>query len=116
MKAKETLKNDESAIMIFTDGRNLTLNKNGTSASGVWRINKNLSVDKVIVYFRDKSENINKIYVGDYAGIIPSEVRGLEHRFAVEFNNIVFVGETDENWNGFTDTKQGAVSPIKYVR
>lgn len=116
MKAKQTLRNNESAIMIFTDGRNLTLNENGTSESGVWRINKNLYVDKVIVYFRDKSKNTNKIYVGDYAGLIPSKVKGLEHRFAVEFNNTEFAGETHENWNGFTDTKQGAVSPIKYVR
>lgn len=116
MKAKEILKNNETAVMIFTDGRNLTINKDGSGKSGVWVINKSLSVEKVIVYFRNKLRNVNEIYIGNFVGLSPSEELGYENRHIVEFNKMNFAGMTKENWNGFTYTKQGAVSPIKYIR
>jgi hypothetical protein len=116
MKAKETLKNNETAIIIFTDGRGLTINEDGTSESGVWIINKNASADKVIVYFRNKEKNTNEIYLGNFIQLLPSTEKGYENRFVVEFGDVNFVGTTDSNWNEFTDTKRGAVSPIKYIR
>lgn len=116
MKAQEILENDETAVVIFTDGLNLNISADGMSASGVWRIDKNLSVDKVIIYLRNKSKKVNEIYIGDFVELTPSQVKGYENRLAVEFNNAVCAGETDENWNGFTSTKRGAVSPVKYIR
>ena len=73
MKAKEIVKNSETAIMIFTDGRGLTLNKDGTGKSGVWKINKKNSVEKVIIYFRNLSKNVNEIYLGDFIQLMPSQ-------------------------------------------
>lgn len=116
MKAKELLKTGETALVIFTDGRNLQINKGGArSASGVWRVDKNLSVDRVIVYLRNKSKNLNEIYIGDFAGLSPSQVENLENRFVVEFDNAELAGETEENWNGFTNAKRGASLPLRYI-
>jgi hypothetical protein len=115
MKAADILKPNETAILVFTDGRNLVIDPSGTSESGVWVIKKNLSVEKVIIYFRNKSKNVNEIYLGDFTGLIPSKIKDLEHRFVVKFENNEFKGTTDENWNGFTGAKRGAVNPIRYI-
>ena len=115
MKAKNLLKSGETAIAIFTDGRNLEIKFGGKSISGVWRIDRKLEADKVIIYLRNKEKGINEIYIGDFSGIVPSTVKGLEHRFSVEFTNVEFVGETYENWNGFADTKRGSANPIRKI-
>lgn len=116
MKAKEILKNSETAIMIFTDGRGLTINEDGTGESGVWRINKNNLVERVIIYFRNNSKNANEIYLGDFIQFLPSQEKGYENRFVVEFSGMKFVGTISANWNEFTETKQGSINPIKYIR
>ena len=116
MKAKEIIKNKETAVMIFTDGKNLEINSDGKGKSGVWRINKNASVEKVLIYFRNKSKNVNEIYLGNFIQLIPSTEKDYANRFAVKFDDMKFVGFTKLNWNEFTDTKQGAVSPVKYIR
>ncbi|HEX9963305.1 MAG TPA: hypothetical protein VGB00_20405 [Pyrinomonadaceae bacterium] len=116
MKATELLKNNETAIMIFTDGRGLKINKDETGKSGVWKINKNISVEKVIIYFRDKSRNVNEIYRGDFIQLLPSDEKELPNRSVVEFNNMKFAGTTTSNWNEFTETRRGMTNPIRYTR
>jgi|SRR5215203_146203 len=116
MKAKDLLKDNETALAIFTDGRNLKINEGGTSTSGVWRISRNLDVDKIIIYQRNKAKNVNEIYIGDFNNLLPSNEKGLEHRFVVEFNNTEFLGDTTENWNGFTNTKRGFAYPTKKIK
>ena len=59
MKAKELLKNGETAIVIFTDGLNLEIDTRTTSQSGVWRVNKKLSFDKVIILGLTQLEGAN---------------------------------------------------------
>lgn len=115
MKAKDIIEDNETALAIFTDGRNLKINVGGKSISGVWRISNNLDVDKIIIYFRNKEKAINEIYIGDFNNLLPSNEKGLEYRFAVEFINTKFVGQTMENWNGFTETKRGSVNPTKKI-
>jgi hypothetical protein len=114
MNAKKLLNNEQSAIAIFTDGRSLTINADGTGNSGVWKTRKDLIKDKVIIYFRNPSTNKNEIYVGDFCNLKASDIEGLEHRFYVVFNNLNLVGETDNNWYEFVGTKKGNVNPIKY--
>lgn len=116
MKAKEIINSNETAIMIFTDGRNLNINNDETGTSGVWRINKKTTVDKVVVYCRNKTLNKNEIYLGDFTRLLPSNEKDLPNRSVVQFTGMKFVGYTGSNWNEFTNTKQGSVSPIKYIR
>lgn len=114
MKANDIVKTNETAMMIFTDGRNLTMKEDGTGSSGVWRINRNAAPDKVIVYHRNG--NRNEIYLGDFVQLSPSNEIRFPGRLVVEFVNLEFVGTTALNWNEFTDTKHGSVSPVKYIR
>lgn len=102
--------------MIFTDGRGLKINKDGTGKSGVWKINKNISVEKVIIYLRNQSKNVNEIYLGDFIQLLPSDEKELPNRSVVEFRDMEFVGETNSNWNEFTETRRGATNPIRYIR
>lgn len=97
MKAKDLLKKNETALAIFTNGLNLELDEGGKSISGVWKINDSLDVDKIIIYLRDKEKVANTIFIGDFNKLLPSKVKGLEHRFAVEFINTKSAGETAEN-------------------
>jgi hypothetical protein len=115
VKAKDLLKKNETALAIFTDGRNLKINEGGNSVSGVWRLSNKLDVDKIIIYFRNKEKGVNEIYFGDFSTLLPSNEKGLEHRFAVKFSNTEFAGQTTENWNGFTNTKRGSVNPTKKI-
>lgn len=39
----------------------------------------------------------------------------ISERFAVKMSDVKCVGRTDENWNGFTETKKGATNPVQYV-
>ncbi len=116
MKAKEMVDLGHTAMMIFTDGRNLIINNDGTGSSGVWRINKNSTPDKVIVYFRNREKDQNEIYIGDFVQLLPSTEKAYPNRFVVEFVDMKFKGFTDLNWNEFTGTSQGAVSPVKYIK
>ena len=116
MNAQDILKKNETAVMIFTDGRGLNINKNGDGTSGVWKIGQNAKVDKVIIYFRNREKNTNEIYLGDFVQLLPSTEKDYLDRKVVEFTNMNFAGLTDSNWNEFTNTRRGAVSPIKYIR
>lgn len=116
MKAKDILEEEETAVVIFTDGLNLVINDDGSGESGVWVVKKNLSVEKVIIYLKNKTENINKVYLGDFSHLESSEVKDLEHRFIIVFNNLELKGTTEETWNGFTNSNQGAVNPIRYIK
>jgi hypothetical protein len=116
IKARESLKNNETAIIIFTDGRGLEIDDSGSGTSGVWVIGKNAFADKVIIYKRDKGKKTNKIYRGNFVQLLPSNEKDYENRFVVEFDSMEYLGETNSNWNEFTETKRGAVSPIKYIR
>lgn len=116
MKAREILQPDERAVAIFTDGRNLEINPDGTGKSGVWVMAKDLTVDSVIIYFRNKPKNVNEIYLGTFSNLSPSMIKDLENRFVVEFTGTKFIGFTNENWNEFTETNRGANNPIKYIK
>lgn len=116
MKAKDVLKTGETAMMIFTDGRNLTITPDGRGTSGVWRINKNIAPDRVIVYFRNGDRQKNEIYLGDFVQLLPSTEKAYPNRSVVEFMNMKSVGFTDSNWNEFTDTKRGSIAPVKYIK
>lgn len=114
MKAKDTIKENETAIILFTDGLNLTINKeDGTASSGNWVMEDDLSFDKVIIFKKDRERNQNLVYVATPVEIVPGEGIG---RFVIKMSGIKCVGRTDENWNEFTGTKKGATNPVQYIR
>jgi len=114
MKAKDAIKENETAVILFTDGLNLKIDKeNGTATSGNWVMDNNSSFNKVIIFRKDRVRNQNLVYVGSPVEIVPGEGEG---RFVIKMVDFKCVGRTDETWNGFTETKKGATNPVQYIR
>lgn len=59
MKAQAYLQPDETAVVVFTKGRNLRLRDDGTGTTGDWVVRGDLNVDKVIVYHRKEEPDVN---------------------------------------------------------
>jgi hypothetical protein len=112
MKARDLIEAGESAVAIFTRGKQFVLRQDGTGYTGNWVIKPKKKVDKVIIYKRDSSGNNHEVFVGTLVEIIDSEEEG---RRQVNMSDIRPAGTTDDNWNEFTETKPGAVNPIKYI-
>lgn len=112
MIAKNIIEDDESAVVIFTDGRNLKTFDGGFATTGNWVIDNNLAVDRAIIYKRSRAERQAEIYLGTPLDVYPSgEIR----RYVIRLADFSFVGTTDCNWNEFTESKKGATNPIKYI-
>jgi len=112
MIAKNIIEDDESAIVIFTDGRGLKIFDGGFAITGDWLIDRNLAVDKAIIYKRDKEKNLTEIFLGKPMDVFPSKTN---RRFVVRLSDVSFVGTTENNWHEFTESKKGATNPIKYI-
>ena len=112
MIAKNIIEDDESAIVIFTDGTNLKIFDGGFATTGNWVIDKNLAVDKAIIYKRDKVNNRSEVFLGKPFDVFPSKML---RRYIVRLSDVSFVGTTENNWHEFTQSKKGATNPIKYI-
>ncbi len=113
MNAREVIKAGESAVALFTRGAHFVLHQDGSGYTGNWVIDSNRRVDKIIIYQRDTKDNQHKVYVGEPVEIIESGEKG---RRQIKMADVRFVGTTTCNWNDFTETKHGAINPIKYIR
>jgi len=113
MIAKSILKDDESAVVIFTDGKGLKIFDGGFAITGDWVVDKNLAVDKAIIYKRDKLNNRTDVFLGKPMDVFPS--KNLKKRYVIRLFDVSFVGTTDNNWCEFTESKRGATNPVKYI-
>lgn len=112
MIAKNIVEDDESAIVIFTDGTNLKIFDGGFATTGNWVIDRDLVVDKAIIYKRDKVNNRNEVFLAKPIDVFPSEQF---RRYVVRLFDFSYVGITDNNWHEFTQSKKGATNPVKYI-
>jgi len=109
MKARVLINDDESAVVIFTDGTHFHFEADGKGTTGYWVISPNHEVDKVVIYQRGESAEVNDVYVATYAGVVPSPIEG---RYTVNLKDVRHVGTTDANWHEFAE---GGQNPIRYV-
>jgi len=112
MIAKNILEDDESAVVIFTDGKGWKVFDGGFAMTGDWVIDQHLAVDRAIIYKRDKATNRTDVYLGKPLDVYPSK---LKRRFVIRLSDVSYVGTTDNNWSEFTESKKGATNPIKYI-
>lgn len=108
MKARDLVDQNESAIVIFTDGTHLHLNADGTGTTGYWVINPGRTVDKVIIYHRRQSSDANDVYIGNYSDVAASPEDG---RYNINLIGLRFVGSTTANWHEFAES---GTNPIRY--
>ena len=112
MIAKNIIENDESAVVIFTDGKGWKTFDGGFATTGDWVIKGDFAVDKAIIYKRDKENNRNDVYLGKPLDVFPSKQA---KRFVIRLSDVSFVGTTESNWYQFTESKKGANNPVKYI-
>jgi hypothetical protein len=110
MPARAFLRPDETALVIFTDGSNLTFGADGSGTSGEWEINPQRKVDRVILYRRLDSPERNEIYLANHAGTRPAPD---PDRHFVDLAHVQYAGLTQEDWYEFAGKGQ---NPIRYVR
>jgi hypothetical protein len=68
--ASDLLRNDESAVVIFTRGSKFKFEKSGKGYSGNWLINPNHKFDRVIIYYRPEDRRSGaELYTGDFKDI-----------------------------------------------
>jgi hypothetical protein len=77
-QASEIIERNQSAIVIFTRGEHFSFDADGNGSTGKWVVAPEHvdEVDKVIIYLRRDDETVNRIYLGNYAGVRPSEPLG----------------------------------------
>ncbi len=113
MKAIDFLIPGETAIVVFTDGLNLTIQPDGTGTSGNWIINPHRQADKIIIYRRDtkNTQIINEILIERHNGVsgpTPDDNR----RYIVAFIDLKSHGTTNTNWREFAETGS---APVRYL-
>lgn len=112
MIAKNILGDDESAVVISTDETGLKIFDGGFATTGDWKIDKNLAVDKAIIYKRDRQTNRTDVFLGKPMDVFPAKTHS---RYVVRLSDVNYVGTTDNDWCEFTESKKGATNPIKYI-
>jgi hypothetical protein len=113
--ATELLNSGQTALVIFTKGKGLTENHNGTGSSGWWYIDTTRKVDLVIIYRRGKrGPTDNEVFSGKHDGVDGPFIRpGLKKpRYVVNLRDFKLVAQTTANWRIFAQAHQG---PIRYL-
>ncbi|MCT7964079.1 hypothetical protein NG791_25710 [Laspinema sp. D1] len=109
MKARDFIKPNESAVVIFTHGEKFVIHEDNTGLTGEWKISPNRTVERVILYHRDDEKNTNSLYIGNYAGAEPSTLEG---RYNIRLTHLQYIGLTSLNWIEFAE---GGQNPIRYL-
>ena len=112
MIAKNIIENDESAVVILTDGSGLKLFDGGFATTGDWVIKRDFAVDKAIIYKRDKETNQTEVFLGKPLDVFPSKQA---KRFVIRLSDVSFVGTTENDWCKFSGSKKGATNPVRYI-
>jgi hypothetical protein len=110
-QAKDLLGKNQEAVVVFTHGKHFEYDPGGNGFTGNWVVDPDVveEVEKVIIYFREESEIVNRIFLGNYASLRKAEIPG---RFIIRFSGLKEVGTTDANWIEFASSGQ---NPVSYV-
>ena len=110
-QASDVIEKNQSAVVIFTRGEHFVLDSAGNGSSGKWVLDPETvkEVDKVIIYLRRDYENVNRIFLGNFAGLRASN---LPDRYVIRFTGLKEVGAAEANWPNFASAGQ---NPVSYV-
>jgi len=110
-QASEVLQPGQTAVVVFTHGEHFSFDVAGNGSSGKWVLDPETvkEVDKVIIYLRRDYENVNRIFLGNFAGLRASN---LPDRYVIRFTGLKEVGAAEANWPNFASAGQ---NPVSYV-
>ena len=111
--ARELLKEDESLLVILTDGHQLNLDAtDGDASTAWWRMAEKRNTDKVVIYHRKLSNDGAAIYKADF---VRKERRESDGRFKIYLTRVDYLGETSSSWSQFANDGQSLQSPLRYL-
>ena len=110
-KAKDILEKNQEAVIVFTHGKYFEYDPGGNGFTENWVVDPKVvkKVEKVIVYFREEGEIVNRVYLGNFAGLRKSEIPG---RFIIRFSGLKEVGTTGSIWPDFASSGQTSVGYV----
>jgi len=110
-EASELVKPGEIALVVFTRGMHFYHDDAGNGQTGHWVAGANTltGVDKVIIYRRDQTTGVNRIYIANFLDWIDSPEEG---RKILRFSGLQDKGLTSSNWFEFGGN---AFKPTFYV-
>lgn len=110
--ALDLLQSGESAIVIFTDGRDFQHSRDGSGETGNWVMNSKRPFDKVIIYRRDQKSGANEVWTATPVGVIPAPAHS-PGRYVIKLSSVKLEGTSDEKWPSFAQTGE---NPIRYLK
>jgi hypothetical protein len=110
-QASEVIQPNQTAVVVFTHGEHFSYDVGGKGSIGKWVLDPETvkGIDKVIIYLRRDYENVNRIFLGNYAGIHTSN---LPNRYVIHFTALKEIGTAEANWPNFASTGK---NPVSYV-
>jgi hypothetical protein len=110
-QASEVIEKNQEAIVLFTHGEYFSYDSAGNGLTGKWVVDPDVveNVDKVIIYLRQDNETVNRVFVGNYAGVRKSDI---PERYMIRFSALKEVGTTESHWPDFANSGQ---NPVSYV-
>ena len=109
--AKDVIQENQMAVAVFTRGVHFHVDALGNGFTAKWVVDPEWleEVDKVIVYLRRDDEDVNRVFLGNYAGSRRSDE---PNRSEIRFSGLKEVGTTEKNWPEFSG---GGQNPVCYV-
>lgn len=110
-QASEVLQPNQTAVVVFSHGEHFSFDVGGKGSIGKWVLDPETinGIDKVIIYLRRDYENVNRIFLGNYAGIRPSNI---PDRYVIRFTGLKEVGTAAASWPNFASVVE---NPLSYV-
>ena len=104
--AQQLLKKGQTALCLFTDGKHLEFNGDGSGSTGHWIINPKRKIDQVIIY--QQSDGQATVFIAEPDGYYPTK----EGRYTLNLLRIEEVGTTNRSWKEFAAIGQ---NPVRYL-
>jgi hypothetical protein len=110
-QASEVIQPNQKAVVVFSHGEHFSYDVGGKGTIGKWVLDPDTikGIDKVIIYLRWDYENVNRVFLGNYAGIRPSNI---PNRYVIRFTGLKEVGSAAASWPNFASAGQ---EPLSYV-
>jgi hypothetical protein len=109
--AEELLNDGETGLFLFTDGQFFIVNADKTGSSGIWNINPQRKINRVVI-FRWSSDQTGERFVELFAAL-PNGFDGTTGQYTVLLREINCVGKTVRTWEEFVGTQQNPVTSTK---
>lgn len=110
-RARDVLQSGQSAIVIFTDGREFKHTPDGRGHTGYWVMDPKRPFEKVIIYRRDQKSGTNEVWTATPYGIIPAPEPHSD-RYIIYLSSVKRAGTTGKKWFPFAET---GPNPIRYL-